>query len=351
MRQSSRAVGKKGRAMRIGTVGSGTVVENFIEAARTVPGVDITAVYSRTPERAEAFALEQGVAQTFTSREEFLAGDFDFAYIANPNSLHYEWVKEALHAGKNVIGEKPMASNLAEAQELAELAKEKGLFLFEAMSTPHLPNVALVKELLPEIGKIRFAQASFCQFSSRYLQFLGRGTDPAPNVFNRDFSGGAMMDLACYNIAFLTEVFGAPGGLAYYANLADNGIDTSGVLVLAYDGFHATSLAAKDSASKNFSQIQGERGYMYIGGQSSRFHGGVTLVRNGSDTEEYFNPQGDSDPHFYKIAEFKRIYDERDFDGRDKFLEKTLTVMRILDAARECAGIVFPADVHRESTG
>jgi predicted dehydrogenase len=326
--------------VKIGTVGTGFVVPYFISAAREVPGVEISAAYLLPSESKGSFAEEHGIAQKFTSRDEFLKADFDFVYIASPNSLHFVWAKDALLAGKNVICEKPFTSNLREAEELSMIAKENELFLFEAMTVPHLPNLKLIKEKLPEIGRIKFAQINFSQYSSRYDVFLKGNT---PNVFNPEFSGGALMDLGCYNIGFCTELFGVPDNLSYYANLADNGIDTSGILLFEYDDFFATAVAAKDSRSKNFIQIQGENGYIYVTGESSRCLDFTVFLNNGE--KEFFDIQGDKDVLFFGIAEFKHIFDDRNFEGRDYFLEKTLTISNLLDQARKSAGIVFPADV------
>lgn len=325
--------------MKIGIVGTGFVVPEFISAAREVPGVEITAVYLLPTEINGTFAEEQGIKHKFTCRDEFLKADFDFIYVASPNSLHFAWAKEALLAGKNAICEKPFTSTLREAEELSTLAKENGLFLFEAMTVPHLPNLKLLKEKLSEVGRIKFAQINFSQYSSRYNAFL-KGN--IPNVFNPEFSGGALMDLGCYNIGFYTELFGAPDNLLYYANLADNGIDTSGVLLFSYDGFFATAVAAKDSRSENLIQIQGENGYIYVKAESSRCLG-FTLFRNNAE-KEFFDIQGSKNALFFEIADFKRIFDDKNFEERDFFLEKTLTISNLLERARKSAGIVFPAD-------
>ena len=325
--------------MKIGIVGTGFVVPYFISAAREVPGVEIIAVYLLPSESKGSFAEEHGIKHKFTSRDEFLRADFDFIYIASPNSLHFFWAKDALLAGKNVICEKPFTSTLKEAEELSMLAKENGLFLFEAMTVPHLPNLKLLKEKLPEIGRIKFAQINFSQFSSRYDAFLKGNT---PNVFNPEFSGGALMDLGCYNIGFYMELFGVPDNLSYYANLADNGIDTSGVLLFKYDGFFATAVAAKDSRSENFVQIQGENGYIYVKGESSRCLG-FTVFKNNVE-KEFFNIQDDKDVYFFEITDFKRIFDDKNFKERDFLLEKTLSISNLLEQARKSAGIVFPAD-------
>ncbi|MCL2565569.1 MAG: Gfo/Idh/MocA family oxidoreductase [Defluviitaleaceae bacterium] len=328
--------------MRIGTVGSGSIVANFISAAREVAGVTVAAVYSRTKDRADAFAAEHNVPDVYNCREKFLEADLDFIYVAAPNALHFNWAKDALLAGKNVICEKPFTSNLKEAEMLIALAKEKGLFLFEAMTVPHLPNLQLIKDKLPELGKIKIAQINFSQYSSRYDAFL---QGKKPNIFNPEFSGGALMDLGCYNIGFLTELFGEPKDIKYYANKAENGIDTSGVLICEYDGFIATSVAAKDSRSNNFVQIQGEQGFIYVEAESSRCIG-FTLF-SGGNCEECFNVQEERNTLYFEIADFKNIFDSKDFKKRDIFLDKTLKIMELLDKARKSADIAFPADTAR----
>src|SRR5699024_11231823 len=72
--------------------------------------------------------------------------------VASPNSLHYDYVKRALENGKHVICEKPFTSTLRELEELIALSKKKGLFLFEAITTIHLPHFKVVRE---NLGRIR----------------------------------------------------------------------------------------------------------------------------------------------------------------------------------------------------
>ena len=98
---------------------------------------------------------EEIVAKLFYDYEELLKSDVDTVYIALPNNLHFEFSKKALEYNKNVIVEKPITSNYKEAKILNDLAREKKLFLFEAITTIHLPNYIKVKESLSKIGKIK----------------------------------------------------------------------------------------------------------------------------------------------------------------------------------------------------
>ena len=79
-----------------------------------------------------------------------------------------------------------------ELEKLRALAKEKRLMLFEAITTIHLPNYELIRQNIGKIGPIRFIQANYSQYSSRYDTFLAGET---PNIFNPAFSGGALVDM------------------------------------------------------------------------------------------------------------------------------------------------------------
>ncbi|MDR3200995.1 MAG: Gfo/Idh/MocA family oxidoreductase [Spirochaetales bacterium] len=326
--------------MKVGTVGTNFIVDWFIEGAKKTGEIEIAAVYSRGKESAGAFAEKHGVKKIYTERRSFLEdANLDFIYVASPNSLHYEWCRDALEAGRNVICEKPFVSKTSELEDLVRRAKEKNLFLFEAMSVSHLPNFALIREKLPLLGKIRFVQLNFSQYSSRYDAFL-QGKNP--NTFNPEFSAGTLMDLNCYNLHFVLNLFGEPESLHYYANKAENGIDTSGVLVMQYGDFIATAVAAKDSGGKSSVQIQGENGYIVSESTSNNLKNGLSIVTKSGT--EFINNQDDEN-HLYSVARaFLACFRSGDISGCHKALKLSLMAARLLDMARKDAGIVFPAD-------
>ncbi|MDR2182525.1 MAG: Gfo/Idh/MocA family oxidoreductase [Treponema sp.] len=333
--------------MTIGTVGTNFIVDRFIEAARA-SGADVSAVYSRNGETARAFAGRHGVAAWYDDRAAFLNSALDFIYVAAPNSLHYEWSRDALNAGRNVICEKPFVSNAAELETLIALAKSRKRFLFEALTVPHLPNFRLIRETLPRLGTIRFVQLAFSQYSSRYGAFL-EGKNP--NLFNPEFSGGALMDLNYYNLCLIQRLFGMPEEIRYFANKAENGVDISGILILRYDGFIASAAAAKDSDGKNFVQIQGEAGSLYAASPSSNLSGGFVLhTRTGkTPAGETYNAQEYENVLRYEAADFAVAFAAGDPGVCGEPLADALCAARLMDRARKDAGIVFPADAGRQA--
>ncbi|MDR1142910.1 MAG: Gfo/Idh/MocA family oxidoreductase [Spirochaetaceae bacterium] len=331
--------------MKIGTVGTNFIVDTFIEAVRKTGKAEIAACYSRQPETAAAFAKKHGVPKLYTGRDAFLQdGDLDCVYVAAPNALHYGWARDALTAGRSVICEKPFVSNAAELEDLAALAKEKRLFLFEALTVPHLPNFRLIREKLSAVGAVRFVQLNFSQYSSRYGAFLAGKN---PNLFSPDFSGGALMDLNYYNLCFILRLFGEPEELRYFANKAENGIDLSGLLVLRYGGFIASAAATKDSDSSNFVQIQGEKGYIVSRSTASNLRGGFDLVTRAAGAapgEEHFNAQESENVLVYEVEDFIREYTAGDPSSSREALTDSIIAARWMDRARKDAGIVFAAD-------
>ena len=139
--------------MKLGIVGSGMIVQEFLPMIHYLDNVEVTAVCCT--KRSEAACKELGekysIKHIFTDYQEFLNSGVDIIYVALPNHLHFQFAKEALEAGKHVIVEKPFTTTYKEALVLSELAREKKLFLFEAVTTLYLPNFKKIKELLPSL--------------------------------------------------------------------------------------------------------------------------------------------------------------------------------------------------------
>lgn len=321
--------------MRIATIGSGSIVEQFIKDALTIEGVSFEAVYSRDKERGLNFAKPFDIGKVYTNLEDMVKDpDIDFVYIASPNSLHYEQAMLAMEHGKHVIVEKPFAGNEVKANEMVRKAKEKNVFLFEAICNIHMPNFEFIEENLSKLGDIKLVQCNFSQYSSRYDALQSGET---PNVFNPKFSGGALADINIYNLHFVVRLFGLPKKINYLANQHENGIDTSGIVTLKYDDFIVECVGAKDSASRNFGQIQGTLGHMLVEGSVSTMDV-VNLVT--SDSEIEYNMQ-DQPRLSYEVSRFKEIYDKEDYQACHELLEHSLKVVKVAETARRRIDMFF----------
>ena len=193
------------KELRLGTIGSGSIVHTILDNVKLVDGIRLTAVYSRTEEKGSQLAAEYGAERVYTDLDAFLGDEeMNTVYIASPNLLHYEQTKKALLAGKHVICEKPFCTKAEQARELTALAKEKQLFLADAVPTAFLPNLEALKKELPKVGKVKLVLGNYSQYSSRYDQVL---KGEVPNVFNPQYAGGCLMDINFYNVYLSTALF------------------------------------------------------------------------------------------------------------------------------------------------
>lgn len=315
--------------MKIGTIGTGQIVREIMEGIAAADGISCGAVYSRKQETGAALAGAFGVEKVYTDLERFLSDpELDIIYIASPNSLHGEQARLALEHGKHVLLEKPFTPTLREAQELFALAEERGLFLFEAITTQSLPNYKTLRDLLPQVGRVKIVQCCYSQYSSRYDALLA---GQVPNVFNPAFAGGTLMDLNLYNISFVVSLFGKPLETAYYANRHENGVDISGVLVLRYPDFICTCEGAKDTWGVNSAQIQGEKGFLYVKDGCNWFSEVILETKEG---RRQFNGQEDSLHWHYEVRELTELIRSGDRAEYERRKALTLDVVEILEGAR-----------------
>ena len=325
--------------MKLGIVGSGKIVQEFLPWLASSPAFEVAALCStqRSAGKAAALCAQYGVPLHVTDYSQLLAA-VDVVYIALPNLLHTAYAKAALEAGRHVIVEKPLAPCASEAAALSALAHRKGCFLFEAVTTQYLENYRKLRQLLPRVGQVKMVQCNFSQYSSRYDAFCAGQTAP---VFDPQQAGGALMDLAVYNVSYIVGLFGEPQQVHYAANV-EKGIDTSGILTMDYRSFKAVSIAAKDCAAPPRYVIQGTRGYL-LQKSTANFCGPVTLHLN-DGREEHFSLNGKRPrcaAEFEIIAHAIAAGDQELCSG---MLETSLAVSRVLTAARQSAGIKFPCD-------
>ena len=321
--------------MNLCAIGTGAITKSMLAEFQRSDVLRCTSIYSRKEETGKAMAEQFGLERVYTSMEEMLSDPaIDMVYVASPNSIHYSQTKAALLAGKHVICEKPFAPTVAEANELIALAKEKGLFLFEAITTAHHPHYGFVKENLPKLGKLKMVTATFCQYSSRYPALLAGKPSP---VLDHAFAGGALMDINLYNIHFVVGLFGAPKGVRYFPNRHETGVDTSGILVLEYDSFLCNLLGAKDCAAQNGVQIIGEDGHMIVTPSSSNCQT-VELNLRGQDSVKVHLPEN---PWYHEVQDIGRIVAAGDYAFCYQALNTTRNVVEVLQKARADAGFNF----------
>ena len=332
--------------MKLGIAGTGKIVEDALFAMSPLEEVYVNAIFARPHSKAkgDALAEQYGISAVYTDYEEMLdQADVDTVYIGLINSVHYEYAKKALERGKHVILEKPFAGTLAETEDLIQMSKQRGLFVFEAITVLHNDVIEKMRADLPKLGPIRMMLANYSQYSSRYDRYLAGDVD---HSFDPAFLGGALRDINVYNIHYAVALFGEPKRVQYFPNIGFNGIDTSGTLVMEYDGFSAVCTGAKDSDSPGFVSIQGEKGYMKIDGKPNVAQNLTTVIVENNNTEltrdaagavvrstqtENFVPEVQHHRMTQEFQDFAKIIDEQDGVSADRYMQETLDVMKVME--------------------
>ena len=230
-----------------------------------------------------------------------------------------------------------MTSNYREAKELKDLAMTNQLFIFEAITNQYLSQYTYIKNHCHDLGDIKLVTLQFCQYSSRYDEFMKGHILP---VFDYKKSGGALMDLQVYHIHFIVGLFGKPMDIQYYPHIEQH-IDTSGVLILCYPHFQCICIAAKDNQIPSFNIIQATKGSLCIESPVSLIHE-VKLIKNDGTSDIVY--AGHHHVMHEEWQSFIKMYQNHDLKECYKMLEQSLIVSQILTIARQKAGIIFPAD-------
>ena len=326
--------------IRFGVIGTNKITEAFIEAASQVDDFMLSAVYSRTEERAKEFASKYNVQHTFTNIE-FMAQSkqVDAVYIASPTSSHAEQAVLLMNNGVHVLCEKPIASNVNELEKMIQAAKKNNVILMEALKSTLLPTFKTIQENLHKIGTVRNYFASYCQYSSRYDAYKA-GT--ILNAFNPAYSNGALMDIGVYCIYPMVVLFGKPESLQANALLLDSGVDGQGSLLFKYKEMTGSVMYSKISNSYVPSEIQGEEGSLIIDHIDKPNN--ITLIYKDGTSENL--PQTLDRPiMYYEVKEFIDLIQMGQSESVNNSLTHSMQVMELLDETRKQIGLVFPADL------
>lgn len=190
-----------------GILGTGRIARTFAKALATSSTGQLLAVGSRTAETANAFGDEFAIPRRYASYEALLADpEVQAVYISLPNHLHALWTIRCAEAGKHILCEKPLATNLGEAMTAVEAVRYHDVFLMEAFMYRCHPQTARLAQLIREgaIGQVRVIQAHF--------SFNMRGPRHENIRQQNPSAGGGIMDVGCYCASMARLVAGAALG-------------------------------------------------------------------------------------------------------------------------------------------
>lgn len=239
--------------LRLGTIGTSTITEQFIEAAKQSGAYTLEAVYSRKEQTADAFKEKFQAKKAYFDWDSFLQDEsIDVIYIASPNSLHFEQAVAVLNHQKHAIVEKPIVTSLSEWDELFKTAKANDKVVVEAARHIHEPNFQHITERIKALPEISGASLTYSKYSSRYDNVLA-GEEPA--IFSTTFAGGAVNDLGIYTIYAAVSWFGKPEAVFAFSQKIRTGVDGKGTAILRYPDFDVTLNYGKINTSLHHSEV------------------------------------------------------------------------------------------------
>lgn len=316
--------------MKLALLGTGMIVKEVLPVLKEISGIQLSAILStpRSIDTAKELAEIYQIVQATSDYQVILDNvDVDTVYIGTPNHTHYQYAREALLAGKNVICEKPFTLHLAEFEELRAIAEGKRLILLEAITNQYLENFQFLKEQMVKIGEVKIVECNYSQYSSRYDAFRRGEIAPA---FNPEMGGGALRDLNIYNIHLVVGLFGSPKSVQYLPNM-ERSVDTSGILIMDYDQFKAVCIGAKDCSAEIKSTIQGNKGALAVHGPTNSMPE-VSITLNGQE-KNLVNHNSQHHRMYAEFVIFEKIISEKDLHAMKLALNHSKVVMEVLEAA------------------
>lgn len=339
--------------INVGTIGTSWITEQFIKGSQLTNLYKIKGIYSRSAYRAKDIATIYK-ADYYTDQLNNILFDpeIDLIYIASPNKLHFEQAMQAIKAGKHVLIEKPMFSNVDEWRQAHDEAERMNVFIFEGALHIHTRNYRRMKQLIqnkikeseqPFLG----ANFNFGQYSSKYVQYRDAmaNSQIAPNVFNPDYSGGALMDLGVYPVYVVLDLFGLPQSVRYNAQKGENGIDLFGTILFTYDKHQVTIFISKAVHSKLPSEI-------YIDDETIVIHdisriSKVELINNEGQKADVIDYKPEN--YMYdELLNFAEVINDSDSIHQkvryEDWKQLSLQVAQTMDLLRRSANISFETE-------
>ena len=241
-------------SVRIGIIGTGSIAGRFVPEAKFVSGNTISAAYNPDHAECEAFCSANGIPLAARTFEELLDG-CDAVYVASPHYTHYEYVKAALEAGKDVLCETPFVPRLTQAEELYSIAEARHKTLLIAHKTAYCPAFRHLVTMLKSgvIGKIVDINASVTTL-----------TDEKSSKLDHNQYGGSMNENACFPLLPIIKLLGREVRNINFYSIMKNEVDMYTKAVFRYDSATASFQVGLGAKTEGNMVISGTQGYIYV---------------------------------------------------------------------------------------
>ena len=327
---------KQDGILRVGIIGTGWIAEKAAITLRGLATCEAYAVGSRSQQKAEAFARQWGIGRAYGSYAALMADpDVDLVYVGTPHSHHYEVTREALLAGKPCLVEKAFMANRRQAEEIVSLARERHVFLAEAIWTRYQPVVGMVRHLLDSgrIGTPRLLTAT-----------LGYSMGEKPRIMRPDLCGGALLDLGVYALNFVrmffpVDIVSIDGQCVKSAT----GMDiTEAITLVLSDGMLCNLQSSAACVGDNIGVIAGTDGNLIIDNINNPQK--ITVNTHDRQFVEDIHVPKQITGYEYQFEACRQALIDGLTEPREMPHEETLYIMSLMDGLRQKWGVRYPMD-------
>lgn len=321
--------------IRWGILGTGRVAAEFAASLLSLEDAELVAVGSRREDTAKLFAARFNISRTYGSYEALVADpQIDVVYIATPPAMHAANCLLSIEAGKPVLCEKPFTLNAREADAVIAAARQRGVFLMEAMWTRFVPAIVKLRDLLDQavIGEpqIMIAGGAFIP-----------DFDPEFYLFNRELGGGVLLDAGVYLISLASMVFGAPSTVLGVGVLGDSGVDEHDSIILGHaSGTIANLYVSLRARRAPDALLLGSNGKIYL--HPPIFCPGALTISIADSADETLSLASQGSGYQYQAAEVMRCLRAGKLDSDIMPLAETRQIMQTMDSVRAQIGLSYP---------
>ena len=343
--------------IRWGILGTGKIARILAGAVARSERGTLTAVASRSLERAQAFATEFDVVRAHADYAGLIEdGEVDLVYVATHHPAHREWAVRAADAGKHVLCEKPLAVHHSDAEAIVDAARRNDVFLMEAFAYRSHEQTAKLVDLVRggAVGEVRMIDAVFG---------YDAGPDPGNYLLERALAGGSILDVGCYATSMCHLIARAVrGGVTASVDVSGggviglpNGVDLQAAATVVFEGGLLARVASSVQVNLDSSvRIFGSEGRITvpspwlpgrIGSRST-----ILLERHRSEPEEVEIPLTE-DVYVTEVDAVDAFVERLELSPPVMPWEESLANMRTLDRWRDAIGLTYEGDPVPISTG
>ena len=324
---------KNSNQLRWGIVDLGNIAHQFVQDLQLLPNHIITAVASRSIDKAAAFAKQYQVDKYHASYQAIFEEEaVDIIYIATPHNSHELLSIQAMEAGKHVLCEKPLAVNRQQVSNMIAVAQKQKVFLMEAFWSRFNPSIQEVLQHVRngKIGAINYINADFTFY---------RDDPDDSRMLNMDLAGGSLLDMGVYPVFLAYCIFGKPEQVLATARKHRTGADLQTAMILKYPNGIANLMSGFQSESDMVAKIYGTEGQIFIDHIWHEASG--YRIKKSKNTQNFIRPPLGKG-FTYEIEECHKCILANQLESKLWSHQNSLDLISITDEIRRQCGLIYP---------